>query len=67
MWNDVYSVSDVLDDDFMALSSGIAYVQKREPSIMFVGVGSLILKITLYLCLIDEIKFIIIITIIYFY
>ena len=41
MWQDVYSVSDVLDNDFMALLSRIAYVQEREPkpSSMIVGVG----------------------------
>ena len=32
MWQDDYSVPDVvLDNDFMALLSRIAYVQEREP------------------------------------
>ena len=38
MWQDVYS--DVLDNDFMALLYRIAYVQERDHSSMFVGVGS---------------------------
>ena len=40
MWQDVYSVSDVLDNDLMALLYRIAYVQERDHISMFVGVGS---------------------------